>query len=81
MNRKCLEDCDFCGITYGMDKEIKHGVDMLRPFNPSFEPFFGVHKDYGSYVHEKQWADTIICKVCAEKIAQFIMTSLMRKAK
>ncbi len=75
MNRKWLEDCDFCGTTYGIDKEIKHGVDLLRPFNPSFEPFFGEYKDYGSLVpNANQWADTVICKVCAKKIAQFIMT-------
>ncbi len=76
MNKRCMEDCDFCGTTYGKDKDIVHGVDLLRPFNPSFDQFLGIKEGkYNSYYFgEAIPSKTIVCKVCAKAIAKFTVT-------
>jgi len=78
MNRRCLEDCDFCKQTIVCDDNTKHGVDVLRPFNPSFERFLGIKKKYSFVPPEEGWVltDTTICKKCAKQMANYVKREL-----
>lgn len=68
MNDRHISECDWCheDVVTSLfdDKYGDSGVDILRPFNPSFEHFLGVES--------KETGDIQICKSCAEKMANYV---------
>lgn len=70
-NDRNTTECDFChkDVVTSLydDKYGKSGVDILRPFNPSFESFLEINPKIPSGIGELE-----ICKLCAEKMANYI---------
>ena len=72
MNDRSITECDWChkDVITSMDgKEGKNGIDILRPFQASFESFLGVDTKHG--------ASIVICKDCATRMANYIKGVIM----